>query len=134
MRTVTYTKTSFRYPDKISEQEYNNILSKLRQNSNYNILEQAETFSTHFKIELRTMGISVGVMILLIPFMEKQGITVLIFAVCFLSLFGMGISLLTEGPSFATYVKQRDEYFDKMKYAILNSSSYTHFVNTFYYN
>lgn len=50
----------------------------------------------------------------------------------FFACFICGIMLLLEGPSFATSIKEREDYFDKMKYAIQNTSSYSAYVSSFH--
>lgn len=46
--------------------------------------------------------------------------------------FFSGIYLLLEGPSYATYIKKKTEYFNRLEYAIKNTSSYYEFLRSFY--
>jgi hypothetical protein len=141
MPTVSYTKTSFREPGMISEETYNKIREQLKTNPDFKIDPEFETFSEHFKVSLTTIKICliIGVLTLLIGLISTShagdfgdmmaipcGISFLIVLVC--SLF----VLLPEGPSYATYAKKHIEYFDRMKYAIKNSSSYSEFLRNFY--
>jgi hypothetical protein len=141
MPTVTYTTTRFREPGIISEEMYNKAKEQLKMNPDFEIDPNFETFSQHFKVSLTTITICliVGVLCLLIGLTSTShtgdfgdmlaipcGICFLIVIIC--SVF----VLLPEGPSYATYAKKHEEYFDRMKYAIKNSSSYSEFISIFY--
>ncbi|WP_291100420.1 MULTISPECIES: hypothetical protein [unclassified Empedobacter] len=137
MAKINYTKTYFTTPGRISEEMYNGFKSQLKLNPNYEIDPNPTTFSEHFKGKLLTIAISIGLFLLglLITADNKgddssiwnpvMGISILIAIISIIMLF-------LEGPSYATYVKEKKEYFSRMKYAIQNSNSYNEFISTFY--
>lgn len=137
MARINYTKTYFNPPQKISEGLYNTVNRELKLNSNYVIDPNPTTFSEHFKTKLTTIAVGVSLFILgLIIAGDNKGsdssIWNPIMGISIIVAIFTTISLFLEGPSFATYIKQKEEYFLKMKYAIQNTSSYGEFVSTFY--
>jgi hypothetical protein len=64
---------------------------------------------------------------------DAIGITLLVITVTigFMAL-GLLIKLLLEGPSYATFLKKRNAYFEQMKIAIRNSEDYQNFYYDFY--
>jgi hypothetical protein len=141
MATIRYTKTFFNEPDRISEEDYNSMKRVLCHNPNFEIDPNPETFSEHFSDSLKTIkicGIIMGIGAFIGGVLSKGqdwalfvgmtmtlilGITPIMFTLYY---------LLLEGPSFATYLKKKKEYFSRMKYAILNTNSYREFSMTFY--
>jgi len=138
MATVRYTKTYFREPGRISEEMYQSFKKELTRNPNSTIDPNPETFTQHFKPTLTALGICAGTILLWLMIETATNTTETfdffdIFGV--IAIFGVvliPINLLLEGPSYATYVKQKDEYFSRLKYAIQNTSSYSEFVSSFY--
>jgi len=130
MAKINYTKTYFSSPGRISEEVYNGFKSKLKSNPNYEIDPNPTTFSEHFKGNLLTIGISFIIMI--VGFGAGEGITTAIGGFAMIAFIGMLINLFLEGPSYATYIKEKKEYFSRMKYAIQNTNSYNDFISTFY--
>ena len=137
MAKINYTKTYFSSPGRISEEVYNGFKSKLKSNPNYEIDPNPTTFSEHFKGKLLTIAISIGLFLLgLLITGDKKGDDISIWnpimgisaLVAIISL----IMLFLEGPSYATYIKEKQEYFSRMKYAIQNTNSYSDFISTFY--
>ena len=132
MAVIRYTKTYFREPGLISEDTYNGIRGQLMRNPNAEVDPDPETFSQHFSGLLKTIGISFLLALFCFgifkddsPMIAVGGISMLVSIVCL-------FYLLLEGPSYATYVKQKKEYFARMKFAIKNTSSYWEFVSVFY--
>ncbi|NCP61512.1 MAG: hypothetical protein GW839_14640 [Flavobacteriales bacterium] len=137
MAKINYTKTYFNPPQKISEGLYNTFKKELKNNSDYVIDPNPTTFSEHFKTKLTTIAVGVGLFILgLIIAGDNKGsdssIWNPIMGISIVVAIFTTISLFLEGPSFATYIKQKEEYFIRMKYAIQNTNSYSDFVSAFY--
>lgn len=138
MATIRYTKTYFNPPSRINEDMYISFKKELTKNPNYVIDPNPETFTQRFKPTLTALGICAGVILLWLIVENATNTTETfdffdIFGV--IAIFGVvliPINLLLEGPSFATYIKQKDEYFSRMKYAIQNTSSYSEFISAFY--
>lgn len=129
---ISYSTTSFREPDRISEQTYHAIKQLLKNSPHKNLDPEPETFTKHFGGSLKFIGISFIVMLLGFgfgegtPFMIIGGISMIAW---FISIF----YLILEGPSYATYLKKKKEYFERLKYAIMNSTDYYSFINMFYH-
>jgi hypothetical protein len=140
MATIRYTKTYFNKPNRINEEAYNAMKRELTRNANFEIDPNPETFSEHFSGSLKIIKIC-GIVIIACLFIsfvlgiDKRGDYIAapagigVFVIIF-----TGIHLLLEGPSFATYVKEKTEYFSRMKYAIQNTNSYREFSLSFYGN
>ena len=141
MATIRYTTTYFNEPGSINEDSYNQLKRELLRNPNFEIDPNPETFSQHFSSALRVIKIC-GIAVIVGAFIalalsskpgdwaDSLGATaagigsfIIIFA---------GIHLLLEGPSYATYVKKKTEYFSRMKYAIQATNSYSEFSKSFY--
>jgi len=139
MATIHYTKTFFQSPSHISEDTYYSIKQELAKNPNF-IIAEGETFSEHFSGLLTIIKIGLGASLLFVIAeslgMSERSVLFNLLAFCggigFLAALVCGFNLMLEGPSFATYVKERDEYFSRMRYAIINSNTYNEFVKMFY--
>lgn len=139
MRTVTYTKSYFVAPNRISQDMYHSLKSELRQDPSFKIDKNSKTFSEHFNISLTILKIAIVTIVFCLVLSmglkidEKGSFLAFPAGVSVLAIIPCTIHLLTEGPSYATYIKNRDEYFARMKYAILNTSDYKEFTTTFYH-
>jgi hypothetical protein len=144
MPIVSYTKTSFIAPDPISEEVYLQIKRKINSDPEFNIDPSPETFSEHFKSSLSFIKWGLGycfawALVYSAFFeknIEKDSPVVIIFNIPAI-VGGLGsliaiFNLLLEGPSFATYVKEKENYFNRLKYAIKNSKDYRDFATQFY--
>ena len=140
MATIRYTKTYFNEPGRINEDTFYSLKQQLSRNPNFEIDPNPETFSQHFSGALKVLKIcgSIAAVCLLFglglskhagDFWDNLAIPA---AICFLIIFFTGFQLLLEGPSYATYVKKKIDYFSRMKYAIQNTSSYREFCISFY--
>jgi hypothetical protein len=129
MATIQYEKTYFCPPPTIDESTFLTLKNEFKRNSNYIIDQNLETFSEHFKTRLIIIVISFFVMI--IGFSLGEGITTAIGGFAMLTFFGVSFNLLLEGRSYATYVKDRKEYFNRMSYAITVSNSYREYLSIF---
>lgn len=132
MPVIQYEKTIFRMPSRISEETYNEIRAQLMRNPNYEVDPNPETFSEHFSGLLMTTGISfllfaIGFLVFQDdnPMVAVGGISMIVFFICLIYLF-------LEGPSFASYIKEKKQYYGRMKHTIQISSSYKEFVIRFY--
>ena len=138
MGIIRYTKTYFNEPGRINEVTYQSLKIELNRNPNYKIDPNPETFSEHFSGILKVIKICGGVIVGALFFsfvlgIDKRGdVLAPIAGIAFLILFFSLIPLFLEGPSYATYVKQKKEYYGRMKYAIQNTSSYYEFMSIFY--
>ncbi len=137
MATIRYTKTHFIPPSQITEETYLSFRRELQKNLGFKIDPNPETFTEKFSGQLKTIGISGGLFVLglIIAGGNRGGKTSIWNPIIGISIAVFIISilmLLLEGPSFATYIKQKEEYFERMEYAIKNTSSYYEFVNSFY--
>lgn len=137
MAKINYTKTYFNPPQKISEGLYNTYKNEIKKNSSYNIDPNSTTFSERFKSQLRTIAIGTGLFILgLIITGDNKGsdssIWNPIMGISMITIIITIIILFLEAPSFATYIKQKEEYFTRMKYVIQNTNSYGEFIFAFY--
>lgn len=130
MATVRYTKTYFNEPGRIDEKTFNTFKEELIRNPNFDIDKNLESFSDHFKSTLNVIGISFVIMI--IGFSLGEGITTAIGGFAMIAFLGATFNLFLEGRSYATYVKERKDYFDKMSYAISISKTYNEFIDIFY--
>lgn len=129
MGRIRYTKTYFQNPSRISEEVYNELKKELSRNPNFEIA-QGETFSEHFNINRIAIALIASIIIFSIA---KEGTIFFgIGMISFLIFFGSLFPLFLEGPSYATYIKTSNDYFSRMKYAIINSSNYSEFLSMFY--
>lgn len=137
---MTITKTTFVEPEPISFEIYIKIKNVILSNPDIDISPQSESFSEHFSLELRTIRTCV-ILILIAGFIsfvlgiDNTIMNIIDGAIGFISiwiLFITGIQLLSDGPSYATFLKNKKDYFDRMKYAIQNTYSYDEFFNSFY--
>lgn len=132
MAVIQYTKTYFTEPGRISEETYNEIRGILVRNPNSEVDPNPETFSQRFSGILKTIGISFLIGLFCVGVGKDNSLWVPVGAISFLTCFVFILLLLLEGPSYATYVKQKKEYFERMKYAIQNTSSYWEYATMFY--
>lgn len=135
MAIIRYTKTYFKEPPPISEQDYINIKRQLEYNPHLDLDSKTETFSEHFKDTFSIIKYSIAIAII-------AGILVGITGVAFfgvvagisggVALFSGFVYLMLEGPSYATYLKKKQEYFSRLKYMIQSTSSYQEFIRIYY--
>ena len=132
MAVIQYTKTYFREPLPISEDTYYRIRAQLISNPDIDLDPNPETFSKHFKGKLMTIGISFLLALLFLSISENGTLMFGIGGISFVIFIVSPWGLLLEGPSYATYIKKKKEYFERMKYAINNTTSYREFRTLFY--
>jgi hypothetical protein len=127
---VNYQKTHFKRPPKINEETFVSLKNEFNKNSNFHIDKKNETFSEHFSTKL--IIIVVSFIIMIGGFSLGEGITTAIGGFAMLTFLVVLIRLLLEGPSYATYVKERRSYFERMTYAIKTSDTYFEYIDKFY--
>jgi hypothetical protein len=127
---VNYQKTHFKRPPKINEETFVSLKNEFNKNSNFHIDKKNETFSEHFSTKL--IIIVVSFIIMIGGFSLGEGITTAIGGFAMLTFLVVLIRLLLEGPSYATYVKERRSYFERMTYAIKTSDTYIEYIDKFY--
>lgn len=134
MARISYNRTYFVKPGVISEELYKNLRIQLNANSNLEIDPNPETFTKHFNGSFKTIGICVGLILIcgIIMGNSNEGPLVPIMGISVFIIIFTILYLILEGPSYATYIKDKKEYFDRMKYAIENTSNYREFVDAFY--
>lgn len=144
MITITQTKTFFQKPPRISQEEYQGLRYKLLKEPSFKIDASAETFSQHFSKELRFLGWAIGYSVfygIIYPVIKSNDLeSSPIFYVLAMAavIAGLGIFfvlvfiLMMDGPSYATYIKDRKSYFDRMELLIKSTNSYSEFVKAFY--
>lgn len=132
MGTIRYTKTYFNEPGRINEETYHTIKRELLRNPNFEIDPNNETFSQHFSGLLKTIGISFGLAIFCFGLFKDGNPMIAVGGISMMTFFFSLIYLFLEGPSYATFVKKKTDYFSRMKYAIQNTNSYREFSLSFY--
>ncbi|MDC1370953.1 hypothetical protein N8289_03835 [Flavobacteriales bacterium] len=132
MATIQYQKTYFNPPSKINEPTFLALKSEFNRNHNFVIDKDFETFSEHFKTNLRVIGISFFLFLFCFGVFEDGNPMIAVGGISMVTFFFSCIFLLLEGRSYATYAKKRKEYYDRMTYAISISSTYNEYIQNFY--
>lgn len=130
MARVVYSSTKFVKPDPIPETQFWAIKKRLSLDPNFDFVPETESFSQHFSGLLKWMGGSFVVMI--IGFSLGEGVTTMIGGLAMISFFLIVFFLFLEGPSYATFLRKKNDYFSRMRTSIQESDSYDDFVNQFY--
>lgn len=127
MIKINYEKISFIEPGKIDEKTFLKIKKELEKNPNYNIDKEYVSFYEKYKTNF--LYILIGIIVIIIGE---------IFNLVYLGLIGGFIILMfigelfLEGRSYASYAKERKEYYDKMTYSITISKKYEEYISNFY--
>jgi hypothetical protein len=132
MAKIEWERTEFLKPRKINEQTYLNLKKEFEINQNFEIFEKTKSFSEKFQTHFVLIVISFIIISILLTLESKLIVLRLLIGIAFMTFFWSIIYLFLEGPSYATYVKKKTEYSDKMNYAIQNSRNYTEFCNMLY--
>lgn len=130
MGTIHYQKTHFSPPLKIDNQTFLALKNEFSRNSNYIIDKGLITFSENYKVNLLIIAISFLVMI--VGFSSGEGTPTVIGGFAMMIFIGVSMNLLLEGGSYATYVKERKDYFNRMSYSITISDTYAEYLENFY--
>ena len=140
MAKIKVTETYFREPEKISEDTFLSLKREISRNPNFEIDPNPETFSGHFSSDLKIIKICaviilLGLIISLLfsnypnDLADKLGGGVA--AISSLVIAFAGLRMFFEGPSYSTYIKNKKDYFFRMKNVIKNTNSYREFVFNF---
>src|SRR5689334_8611492 len=113
MARIRYTKTYFREPGSISEDLYQAFKVSVRNNPNFEIDPVPETFSQHFDGLLKTIGIAFFVALFCFGIFEDGSPMIAIGGFAMVACIFSIIYLFLEGPSYATYIKRKKEYFSR---------------------
>ena len=127
---INYQRTQFKRPFKINEETFVSLKNEFNENPSFHIDKKNETFSEHFSTKL--IIIVVSFIIMISGFSLGEGITTAIGGFAMLTFLIVLIRLLLEGPSYASYVKERRSYFERMTYALKTSNTYSEYVDKFY--
>jgi hypothetical protein len=134
----SYQKTYFNPPAIPDEAVFTILKSEISKNPQFEIDKDFESFSQHFKGLLTAIKIAGGYFLLYLVFCggksenEVAGVFNLLAGLSMMTLFFCGIFLLLEGRSYATYLKDRKNYYDGLKYLINISNNYQEFRENFY--
>jgi hypothetical protein len=144
MAVITYRRTHFTAPEKISEAAFYHYKRQLQQDPDTPLVSEAQRLTIYFRRRLINLSWMTPLCLLLIatylllfpdPATEPDPKRITLFVVALIigmMTSGLLLLLLLEGPSYATYLKDRAAYFHKMKIDIIQSSDYTSFCICFY--
>jgi hypothetical protein len=127
MIKLNYEKISFVEPGKIDEKKFLNIKKELEKNPSYIIDKEYVSFYEKYKTNF--LYISIGIIVIIIGEIFNLEYLGLIGGFIIIMFIG---ELFLEGRSYATYIKKRKEYFDKMTYSITISKKYEEYISSFY--
>ncbi len=145
MAHIRYTRYEFHQPLDVTANQFLHLKQNLSANPGASLDPNFQkTFTSHFKKTLR--GLAAGVIcfvVFLIIFnlvfttkatqFEWQRTVVLVPTAIAAIIGGLALGrILLEGPSFASYVTERNDYFGRLKHAVLNSPDYPAFEKSFY--
>src|ERR1700733_8126465 len=141
MAVIRYKRTHFTAPEKISEAAFYQYRNQLQQDPDIQLASEPLRFTIYFRRRLINLSWMTPLCLLLIatfhllfpdPVTEPDPKRITLFVVALIigmMTAGLFLLLLLEGPSYATYLKDRAAYFHKMKVDIIQSSDYTSFCN-----
>jgi hypothetical protein len=144
MAVITYRRVHFTAPEKISEAAFYHYKRQLQQDPETQLASEALRLTIYFRRRLINLSWMTPLCLLLIVtylllFPDRATepdpgrITLFIVALIIGTMAsGLLLLLLLEGPSYATYLKDRAAWFHKMKVDIIQSPDYTSFCNCFY--
>ncbi|MDO6433177.1 hypothetical protein Q4E93_21385 [Flavitalea sp. BT771] len=144
MAVIRYRRTHFTAPEKISEAAFYHYKRELQKDPDTPLASEAQRFTIYFRRRLINLSWMTPLCLLLIatflllfpdPVTEPDPKRITLFVVALIigvMASGLLLLLLLEGPSYATYLKERAAYFNRMKVDIIQSSDYTRFCDCFY--
>jgi hypothetical protein len=144
MAVIRYRRTHFTAPEKISEAAFSHYKRQLQQDPDTPLASEAQRLTIYFRRRLISLSWMTPLCLLLFatflllfpnPVTKPDPKRITLFVVALIigmMASGLLLLLLLEGPSYATYLKDRAAYFHKMKVDIIQSSDYTSFCNSFY--
>ncbi len=126
---VQYTTTTFSRPT-ISRQNYEELKVILIRNPQTDIEPPSQTISQRFSGHMsmfKYCGIGLLIGAIGTGIFGEPSVFVAVSGISMLGLFFTGIHFLFESPSYATFKKKKAAFFEELKTAILNTSSYEQF-------
>jgi hypothetical protein len=146
-RKITFTTTHFQRPKKISQEEYFQLKNILLVNSDYKFDKNTGTIKEKFKSEFKFLKYSFIYLILFALVLtifyngghdDKDDIFRIIITIPAI-IGGIGsffiiFYLFLEAPSYATYLRDKRNYFESMKESIIKSQNYFDFCDSFYFS
>jgi hypothetical protein len=144
MTAIAYRKTRFTPPEKIPEASFLHYKKLLQQDPDIPLTTETQRFTLHFRRTLKNLSWMAPLCLLLIatffmlfpdrttgPDPKRIVLFVIILIFCAMTL-GLLLHVLLEGPSYATFLKDRAAYFYQMKIDIIKSPDHASFCNRFY--
>jgi hypothetical protein len=131
MARIEYTKTKFNRPRIPSEGEYIKLKELYFNNPNFKLFEENETFTEHFSQKFKLMGI--GIVVALVCFsIGETGSIILLFGLIAIPVTAFSfISLILEGPTYASFLKDKENYEYNLRKSVLKSTSYENFAKMY---
>ena len=116
MARIEYTKTKFNKPHTPSETEFIKLKDSYFKNPNYKPFQQSESFTEHFSdtIKLIKYGFFIGIAALITIGINETVGSILSFIAIPLFFFSL-IFLFLEGPSYASFLKDKVYYEERLK-------------------
>ncbi len=143
MAIIVYKKTLFTEPGKIPSSTYVYFKKLLSEDPNFELADNPPDFTSRFRRTLKNLSWMLPVTLLLCltfgffvrPSVHPDAISITLLVITgiigFMTL-GLLLQVLLEGPSYATFLKKRNAYFEQMKIAIRTSEDYQNFYYDFY--
>ena len=141
---IVYKRTQFTEPGKISSSTYIYFKKLLSENPNFELADNPPDFTSHFRRTLKNLSWMLLVTLLLcltFGFFFRPAVhppdaisisLLIITGIIGATTLGLLLKVLLEGPSYATFLKKRNAYFEQMKIAIRTSEDYQNFYYDFY--
>jgi len=144
MAIIAYKKTLFTEPGKIPSSTYVYYKKLLSDNPHFELADPPPGFTSRFRRTFKHLSWMLPVTLVLsltFGFFFRPSIhppdaisitlAVITGIIGFMAL-SLLVQVLLEGPSYATFLKKRNAYFEQMKIAIRNSEDYQNFYYDFY--
>ena len=141
---IVYKRTQFTEPGKISSSTYVYFKKLLSENPHFELADNPPDFTSHFRRTFKNLSWMLAATLLLcliFGFFFRPAVhppdaistsLLIITGIIGATTLGLLLKVLLEGPSYATFLKKRNAYFEQMKIAIRNSEDYQNFYYDFY--
>lgn len=124
---IQYTTTSFSRPI-VDRQDYQELKARLSKNQQADIEPPSPTIIERFKGHMNMFKYGgIGILVGLIAGAIIGEAAVIIYMPSFIVIMFTGIHLLMEAPSYATFKKKKAAFFEELKTAVINTTSYEQF-------
>lgn len=126
---VQYTTTTFSRPT-IGRQDYNELKEILTRNPRADIEPPTQSITERFKGHMdmfKYCGIGLVVGAIGTGIFGEPSVFVAVSGLSMLGLMFTGIHFLFESPSYATFKKKKAAFFEELRTAVLNTTSYEQF-------